>query len=1230
MSIAEQLNRVREKNIKDRSRVILINELRDEPDILFYSRVEESVELFRIYHSKPYEQIQKYLEVLTNENSAEFRRERLTQKENENISKRLKIILTVITPYTKYNYIMVILEWLIRIYRIDKYELEYLVSATIQIEEVQEILDIFISRNPFISNPIISIIQCKGVQVRISKELLNSNYNNVCILKVLHKLVIDKESHEYVKYLEGVGNILFKEGTIPEEIICEWVNSLFECRNRIKKCINNEIEGEGIIQCIERILIQIRMNNELIDEIEQEIDGFNKNTYKLDCNSIHTDVQDISYRFSTLYAHFKRTGDKDKLIKEYPMEFAVQIISEKEEISDWISILKEIIFKSLKYDEIVELLLEKPYISLVISDDSEYTKLSKKYPIIKILSEIEREKEGKDIKKITKKMVSEFHQILPNRQIEKWIFKKVTSYNELKLVIDGLLPVLSTETIENELVKMSDWKSIELFLSEVHHKAFIRSVDRDVLISHFSEYIDTVSKYNGYTPLGIELSDEEREGLLDIAKCKLERSNNTPEEVLFIVYVYGDLHAHINTLFGVKSIIESIPESDRKRPIKALLEILSDRRDTVQCTDLFGIIQVLDVFDVDTTVSLLLYRTAISLDVRGFSRVICNAVLKKESGTVESKMLKCLRGDNVDLVSAVFEKYFNELTPQEILLVIKTEYVDVLVPGLLNIFSGLEQNIKIDIIRAAVEMYRIENTLLFSVLSTSVPLSILLESVVPGDKYSVQLILDTVLARVSAVEESISINNPSGCKSDTEVEHRRVVSLLLDTLIHARKVCNVGSVLCNWERSILPMRGIPGLLSNKLKVNGSSQVVRGLVSRYLKKNLPPTDLLLALVQDKVLDNSVLQNVLMHNPSSRSKVLLFRALISRQLNGKSLLLVLSILKDKKSSLLRYYVQSRLQYIVKAVLKQKDAHFALVLKIMCNLVGREKNVMHPYTHSLMGLIKQTRRKEYAKRLTQINLRYIINAVSDDMDVQILEKYVNNKVSELEPEEVKELTTFCINRTDKGSALRILVELFSVIENKQAVWTDLLRKTEGFTPKFIHTLHRMCRLDRKGACTGSLSLIYSRLEDMLINALNMDKSPEIISIMKRFFMHEKSTLISIQKVMELSMQAISTRKSIPGLISALFYSQSINNPSEAEGINHTILVDLVKADGPRKNRLFNTLYKIYNKNPDFISRLLGQSAPYFAILLESKDAHTRHKAEQLMKIISTLSGEDPYKFL
>ncbi|EHY65686.1 hypothetical protein NERG_01293 [Nematocida ausubeli] len=1216
MSIAEQLNKVREKNVKERSRVVIFREWIEEPDILFYSRVEEAVELFQLYHDAAYERAQKYITSFTDDQSQNSRRDRMTDRENALLSKRMKLLLETLTPYTLHEYVQVILEWLIRRYRIDKYEFDYLVSATIQVPSIHSAIEMFTRRNPFMNSAVVSLLQCRCIPQLIGKDLAKNTLINVCILKPLLHIEGNKDTAAYAHFLEKVSESLFVESGIPEEVVCEWVNSLMDCRRRMKTQASKE--SQEIVKRLESILIYIRANHELIDEIEAQIDEFS------DAPALPTeavvDSENVLYRFSTLYAHFKETAEKDEIMQEYPIEFMSQLVSEKEEVPGWLDIIKDTIFTMPEQEGIMDFLLEKTGIATLLSTDARYKSLAKKNPAIDVLARIEREAEGAELK-ITKPALKSFYGILPNRRIEAWIFKKVSKYSELKTVLSVLLPVLSLETIHAEMLKVNDWASAVLFLDEAHVDSFVKNISRDLLVSHFSEYIDAVSKYANYTPLGLSLSSEEKASLLEITRNSLKR-NMTPADMLFMVHLYVDLGAQIEDLLALHEKISLFPEEERKRPVKALLSVLSTMRGDISSTVLRGIIRSLDAFDVDTTISLLFYRTALSLSVSEFGAFIAESILKAdESESVEGKMLRCLRKDNVDLVSAVFEKYFTSLTPQEIMHVITTEYIDLLAAGLTKAFIHFDLSFQQDIIRLSMEMEESGRSALFDIISKNAPYAILLQSVIPNSKHSITLVLDTVLSAFIDADSSASLlaQNAEGAALE---------ALLLEKLIQARKMGINESVLCNWERTILPMPNIPALLAQLVK-KAPSQIVRGIISRYLKKNLCPTVLLFVFVQNQISDSAILSNILKYNPSPRSKVLLLRSVLMKPLKN-TLPLVFTILQDKKSSLLRYYIQSRLKHIVKCVLAQKDTQGLLVTKIMCNLISREKNVMHPYVPSLMSLVKKTKKKMLVRKLSNINLRYIMEVVSDNTDMLILKEYIQNKLSDLEPEDVKALTSFYINRIDSRIAAKTLVTLFEVIKNPQEVWTEILKKTEGYTPRFINILHCMSKSDTQGICMASLSSIYSRLESMLIAALEENTTSEIVYIMKKFFMHEKSTLITISRILELSLLIISNHKSIPGLISALFYSQAVNNPSEAEGINHAVLVELTKAEGNRKTALFNTLYKMYAKYPDFITRILGQSAPYFAILLESKDASTRKKAEHLMKCITSLSGEDPYKFL
>ncbi|KAH9387045.1 uncharacterized protein NEMAJ01_1941 [Nematocida major] len=1208
MSIAEQLKKVREQTTTEKGQICLFREWKGEPDILFYARVEEAKELFSIYHGSFYERVQRYFEYFTDERSKDSRRDRMTERENHSLSKRMKTFLEELQPYMHHEYAQIVLEWLIRRYRIDKQEFDHLAISTIRVPCVQDILYESLRTSLTVENPMHEILACHSLPQYIGKALAKAIAPNVHLLKTLKHIEEDADTVGFVVFLEAVSGSLFSAEGVKEEVIEEWVDSVLGCRSRLlqKKATS------AILGPLESILLWIVQNHDLVDDVAAQINAFRK---KVEAPAaVH--IEEQAHKFITLYAHFKRTGEKSMLLAEHPAEFVQQLAAEKEEVPCWLEVVKEAVFGNLllQGSVLLSLFLEKTWLAHALSADPRWGALAKKHPTISTLVTLD---EKKNAEIFTKKFMKCFCEMLPNPPLEKWLFRKAAQTEELKLALSVILPVVSDSTIEAEVSQIETWEKAVLFIKEPKMHVFLQNISKDLLVGNFLQYASAISKFENYTPLVQELSQEEKDGLLAAFRKRQEKKKLSGQELLFTMRVYNDLGAPIEALLSVGEKVAKLPEQERKRPVKAMLELFAEKEGAVNGSRLLDIVRSVESVDIDTTLSVLVYRAMLALEAAEAGSLITSGLLLPE--TLEARVLRLLCKDNAELVSRVFAKCMGSLEHKEVIQVASAGvHTELLVAGISQIFEELPQDIKIKLIQVSIEQRQSGAPLLFDELKKRVLPEEILRSVAGGSKYSVALALDTAVEMVG-VDAEASEDSEAGLE---------VSLLLLNTLLLARKMSLGEHMLLNWERGILPMKNMPTLLARKMK-ESSASIVKGLVSRYLKKNLSSTVLLLALVQEKVADSAMLLSVLKHSPSSKSRVLLLRDTLRRP-GADSLAIVQSVLQDRKSPLIRYYVQSRLPHIVKAVLRHKDTHPGLVSEIIGNLVRREKNVMYPYVADMLNLIKQTRKKSLVRPLAKIELRHLIGSIESRKDLMILKEYVRYRMESLEEEEVGQLASFYIERIHTRSGAQALVELFPAISDKHAVWVSILKQLGGFTEKFVHILLRVSKFDRKGECMASLSCVYSRLENILIDALESSANAEILTVMRRFFMHEKSTLVSVSRILDASMQSIAASKKVPALVSALFYSQSVNSPSEAEEINHRILVDLVKAEGDRKAALFRTLEKAYSTNPIFITRILGQSAPYFAILLESKDRATREKAEHLMKHIKEVSEEDPYRFL
>lgn len=1215
MSIAEQLKKVRERNTLEEKRAVIFEELRKDPDVLFYSRVEEAVEMFSIYHSKFYERMIEYFEYFTGGRSKDSRRDRLSEKENSSLSKRMKIFLEELSPYATQEPAQVILEWLIRRYRIDKYEFSHLVMCTVRIQSIQDMLYNCVKNSLVVGNTVHEVLVSQGIPKYLGKALSTSVALSGILLRPLSTIEEDENTVEFVGFLEAVAGSLFRSENIVEEVVVEWIEYLMRCRDRLIR--KNPLNL--LIKPLEYILIYISKNYSLIDEIQSRIDEFQE---KKETEEVE-DAPEIAHTFPALYAHFKRTGSSQEVSSAYPDEFVYQVLVEKEELSNWLELVSDVIFSDLIPDEkLVEIFHEKMWLVDIISLDKRWSKVIKRLPAVSILVGLE-EKDLNDL--FSKKFLKQISQILPNRSVERWIFRKADTVPRIKMALSVLLPVLSDSTLSHEISKADTWETALLFLTETTARIFTENIDKGLFIRCFAQYTDTVSKYLDYTPIKIDITQEEREDLLSVSMKKWEKKKLSAGEVLFIIHLHRDLNGSVRSIVEIGKKISKLPKEERTRPIKALFEILSMRSGQMQMSDLISLLELIDIFSIDTTVSVLFYKTAMSLDLTESESVIVRSVSAPE--TVESRMIKLLARDNCDLVSGVFRKYFACLSPENMMKAIQSPYVSLVLSGVIEVFDSLDKTVMIKIVQEAVKQSERSMPLLFESVSAHALPSVLLKAMAYNSAYSVTLLMDSVIRKISRASEDTAENRDKKDKKDTD--STEVQALLLKSLVAARKLSIYEPFILNWERTILPMQNIPVILAEALNAS-PEYIIKGIVNRYLKKNLSATSLLLACTDAKVSDQTVLLNILKHNPSSKSKVLLFRSLLKRPLQNRSLVLIGHILQDKKSSLIRYYVQSRLKYIVGTVLKNKEADPCLLSGIIGNLLRREKNIMHPYVDTVLDLIKKTKKKSLIKPLSKIDIKYLMESIRAPQDLVILREYVKYKIDQLEEEEISDLSAFYIENIESYSACKGLVELFRVIEDKNQKWSDILKRTDGVSVLFIHVLLRIAKYDRAGMCIGSLSCIYSRLEPLLVSSLEQKDNLAVILIMKKFFLHQKSTLISTMKILVPAIEAVTCMKYVSGLIAALFYTQSISKPSDAEEINHLILARLVKSEENTKKKLFSTLRQMYTQSPEFIGRILGQSAPYFAILLESKDEQTRNCAESLMKHIREVSGLDPYKLL
>jgi len=1168
MGIAEQLKSIREKCVTRKVSESLLSKHKSEPNVVYYDRVERAVGVFRDLHRDCYAKNEKYFKYFAGSGSQGFRRDRLTESENAKLSKRIKHFLSVLAPYVEHEHCEVLIDWMIRSYRVDGNEFESLLSTRIT---NRERFEEFSSRMKKMAaggkKALEEILKYGYTQESVGRALGKSVAFSSCVLDTIANLSLDKEGAQYMAIFEGIVQRMFEKTEAEEGVVSMWVAALFEVKNRVERekemeiemgrlnkrikmsdkvdakidaKIDHEVGGEGeseqhrerISRCVDEMLICIGRSTVLIDEIAEKIGAIEKRREeeenpKIDQTDSVTEKKHVGKApFSVLYTHYRRSGECKDLKEKYLREFVEELSREVElsyrlkngkngEVTEnredfWIGfdgfakLVMELVEKSSR--DGVDILTRSREALDLVSSSSVWTKMVRKCPVIGVLKGLE---EGNKKKIFTKKNLKLVSEILPNAEIEKKLFKLAKTKTDADLLSKHLLDRISREVLAEEMEKAESWSDVSPYVREGTLSLIARNMNSETLVREFHHYLDASEALGVYEKVSDRLAQEEKDALKTALDERIKRKTHTRNSIIMCSALAEDFSVPSRDMEPLISGALKLPKDSRKTGVKAVLEVLARRKDRISRAALFSIADKLSPEQIDAALSLLYFNALVSLDVEDFDvNKFAREILSKSRSGIK-KMAETARAEEKQLVLSLVQKHAEKLS-EETLLALQEQSPAMYAPILIQKFSQMSQKGKETVVSTAVEEKSKGNGALLSALAHAVSFAQILPLIPKNTKYSVSLALDAI------------------------AEERAPVSLFsLDLLIAARRMHVPEKDAQRWEAHVLSQPGAPQLLSQKLADRKDASIVTTLIGRYLKQGRSSTLLLESLVKNGIFDAPVIFRVLEHSPSQKSKV----ALLDMVLNTapeKGLDVVREVLKDGKSPQIREYVQRTLPRTVPAVLQFKNASPKEIAHVIANIIRREGDVMAPHAAQIVDLAKATRQIGLVRSLSRISPFNILRALAHTKtDYQILRRYVRFRTEKhaLESEEEEQLLSHHIDRVAPGAVAHSLLEMFSVMEKPKAIWGPLLRKSGGVTGQLLATVLYMVKRDEKGACTQSLSAIYTKLEDLLMSELESPSASffALVGVMKRYYRAEKGTLAKSEEITRKAVRRLESESSM-----------------------------------------------------------------------------------------------------
>lgn len=1239
MSIKEQLQRLRERSLCTRRKSSQILSDSNEPDFIFYDEVQEAGKAFKEQHQLCYAANKKYFDYFLSEKSKSFRRERLAEEENEIISKRVRHFISVITPYADHNYTKKIVQWLLRRYHIDKHEFSSLLSLFLVNQSKFESFALTLCKAAVKRGDLLKRILEYGYSIEAVGRVIGEDIEiSGCIIDSIKHAQADEEGMRHYLFYEKVIEKMVEKELFKEETLALWVASMLQIReSRIVSKEKTQIDRSMILS-LERSLTLIAWSTDLVDVYAEKIAMFYKNDLICrGCQSAkrHSGIcacrsgacrteickdeekpealpekEESSSRkdtFIALYEEYKRTGKYERITTEYRVEFIKHLISDIRAdglIGTNRSTVRDALVETLKSEpkRVLSLFAESSELLQIVYESEESDSLVKMHPQIEAMRLLDQ----MSPKVFTKKILSAIYFYLPNRNVERKIFKCALSNTEIKGAVRTAISLASSTVLAEEVQKIRKWNILVLFIQQDILPFVVDGMAPDIIAPFFGEYIEITKGFSAYTKISHIFSNEQKETVLEKVKKYMEKTPNNMCEILHSIALIDDFSLDRAHLFSLLSTSLNMPKKERKTAVKFIFEVLLNRKDSViDAKKLFQAIEMLSPAEIDYSISFLLFKILSTRKILSFSKEFILSVISMKETPMKIVVKNLLQKKQQDVID-LFVKYSDTLMDEEVLLLLNYPDTRIIAPIVSSRFMHLSKYAKECVINTALEQKESGKDSLFLTILSVVPIDLLLETVKNGPASGISAVLDLLEGKEVFSE-----------------------SAALKCLLAAKQLSFSQDQLTHWENMLISRRQAPQLLMEVLAKEEGTEFVCNLIFKYLQKGYPSTPLLEEAIKRNVYNSNVIMQILEYKPSTRVITALLKKLVSRK-KMDSLQIIYSILKNKKSSNIRYFVQYKLPEIASLAFKAEKKLPGISSAIIANLLQREEDVMSPYIADIIQLVKTGKRKVLIHSMALLEARYVIPMLSEKKeDSTILIKYIESrsKKNKLEEKEVEMAIRYYISHLPMNTSAHGLVRLFPHIKSPQQVWNAVIEKFGGISATFLSAAEYMVR--RKGSkhCIVSLSIIYSALESILLENLKKpvkESLDTICEVLSKYYTYEKNTLISTMDILSLSIPLIDTYPSVTKVIVSLFRSRIRNNSSEAESMNSSLLKFLVEKKSPN---MFKIMCLIYRKCYSSMGRVFNQSIPYFSLLLESKDPETRKNADDLMLEVEKATGMNPY---
>ncbi|KAI5185905.1 hypothetical protein NEHOM01_1155 [Nematocida homosporus] len=1224
MTLREQIQEIRERTgLKKKKQTFTLNSDYNTSDELFYDEVQRSFSHFQTAHLEAYTENKKYLDNLLGVSSCGFRRDRLNERDNLALSKKIRKVLQVLAPYARHEYVSCLVEWLLRKYAIDRHDFEsLLVFALAETELISEIIT-------------------KGTKARISgsevfKQLVKEGYSLVSLAKVLGKnvsfslgvlavlerLARDGESLRWIVFVEKVLKCLAEREMFTEETLTLWVVGLIRLREKWLSKSESAMRN-GIIMSMERSLTEIASCTELHSEYQRVISSFTSKENQSESNQVESDSNNVSPiksttpSFDVLYKDYKRTGKYQVVLDHYRVEFIKQLLADIK--ADGLTGINRDTFRTILVDSIREdtmnilpLVAASDELLLVLVESPKWNMLTKSIPELGAL----RLLNYRSPEVLTKRYMTLLQGLMPNYALERRLLDMACSHLDMKGALSETISMVSPKLLQDKIQNVTDWNAMSLLITAESLPHIVDLLCMGTIVSEFDKYLSLIYTFPTYTKIGHYLTPEQcgvaREKALDFF---VEPTKKTPIQYFFFVLaLIADLDMDITHVISILKLVPITLKRERKQVLKVVFEFLLQKGAALNGEDLLAAIEAIPAQEMDLTLSLYFFQILLDKEISNFNKEIILSIITFKETTVK-KMTNYLIEHKVDLLKQVFVKYAGTIKSDDLLLLLNHSRMDIVSLLVISRIDTLSLATKQRIVYEAIKRKEENCPELFNALVDKIPLLLWQECTVDAPVPHLAAVLDLI------------VQHPKSKFS---------VPLALSALIKCRRAMLPEEQLKLWQGPILAQTETFILLAQNIIQKKDFSISKTLITRTLDSCTDSTDLLLGVINSGITDHFILGELLKHQPNGRSRALLIRTLLTNH-PEQHLHLFLGLLQDMKSVAIRSTVQVKLPYLVNVLLSLPDSEANVVSHLFANLIRRETNILSPYLNKIISLIKLTKKRTLLQPLSLLDIPpFISHLANTPQDITILSESLKLRLTdqELEEADIQQVLAYYLKNLELAPTATALVSLFPQLSTPSHTWLSILKKTNGLSDLFITLLDRMLKQDQNGQCVRSLDLIYTKLESLLLSELHQPTTllPKLTRILAKYYSYEQGTMVRTTDITTIILTQLSSTQSLQAqltkLLACLFSSRAQNLPSEAEEINLILLKQLVSA--PSKSGLFKALAAIYRRNSEFMSRILGQSAPYFAILLESPKPSTRVRAESLMKLIERTTGTTPYNYL